>query len=143
MQTKQLSLSIARWIVLALYFTGLVTYPVVGAFVKPVPGLPPEVSRILPVVLLGVGVAVYVVSLVVEAMVLARAKRSPNPVGVAASAAILTGACGESLAILGLVLTLLGARTWGTLLYGLCFVHGVHLMLRWPNFEQVAAGDGM
>jgi hypothetical protein len=73
-------------------------------------------------------------------MILTRAKENRNPAG-AATAAILTGVFGESLAIFGLVLTLFGARSWGTLLYGLCFVHGVHLMLRWPSFERVAGGE--
>jgi len=140
MQTKQLSLSTARWIALAMYFTGLVTYPFVGAFVKTTPSLPAEAMRVLPMILLVAGVADYIASLVIEGMVLVQAKRTKNPKAVA-TAAIITAACGEGLAVFGLVLTFLGAGSWGVALYALCFVHGVHLMIRWPNFEQVAAGD--
>jgi len=140
MQTKQLSLSTARWIALAMYFTGLVTYPFVGALAKPAPSASPELLRVLPMILLVAGVADYIASLVIEGMLLAQAKKTKNPSGVA-TAAIITAACGEGLAVFGLVLTFLGAGSWGVALYALCFVHGVHLMIRWPTFERVASGE--
>jgi len=140
MQTKQLSLSTARWIALTMYFTGLVTYPLVGVLVKLPPPASPDLLRVLPMILLAVGVADYIASLVIEGIVLAQAKRTKNPSG-AATAAIITAACGESLAVFGLVLTFLGAGNWGMPLYALCFVHGVHLMIRWPGFERVASGE--
>ncbi len=140
MQTKQLSLSTARWIALAMYFTGLVTYPFVGAFVKTTPSLPAEAMRVLPMILLGAGVVDYVFSLFIEGMMLAQAKKSGNPTGVA-NAVVLSACFGESLAVFGLILTFLGAGSWGVALYALCFVHGVHLMVRWPNFARVASGE--
>lgn len=140
MQTKQLSLSTARWIALALYVTGLVTYPIVGALVKTTPTLAAEVMRVLPVMLLGVGVADYLLSLVLEGMMLAQARKTGNPSG-AANAVILTAAMGESLAVFGLVLALLGMGSWAVVLYALCFIHGVHLAVRWPNIERVTAGN--
>jgi len=143
MKTKQLSLSTARWIALAMYFCGLVVYPVIGAVVRLPNPTSAETLRVLGPVLLGVGVVDYIMSLAIEGMALAQARKAASPRGNVARTAIVTGAFGESLAVFGLILTFLGARSWGTLLYGLCFVHGVHLMLRWPNFEQVAAGDGM
>jgi len=140
MQTKQLSLSTARWIALAMYFTGLVTYPFVGALAKTTPSVPADVLRVLPMILLGAGLADYIASLVIEGMILAQAKRTKNPKAVA-TAAIITAACGEGLAVFGLVLTFLGAGNWGVALYALCFVHGVHLMIRWPSFARVASGE--
>lgn len=139
MQAKQLSLSTARWVVLAAYLAGLVIYPLVGVLVKPVVSLPPELLRLLSMILLCAAVTLYIVSLIVEAMILARARRAENS-GGAATAAVITGAFGESIALFGLVLALLGAGSWGALLYGLCFVHGVHLMIRWPNLEAVTDG---
>ena len=140
MQTKQLPLSTARWIVLALYFTGLVVYPVVGGLVKLPRPAPPEALRILPLVFLIAGVVDYMVSLVIEAVMLAKARKAQSSIG-AGNVAVVSAGFGEILAIWGLVLTLLGAGSWGALLYGLCFVHGVHLMLRWSNFAEVAAGE--
>ena len=135
MRTKQLSLSTARWIALAMYFTGLVVYPIVGAVVKLPPPAPPEVRRVLPMVFLIAGVMFYVASLVVERVMLAQARKSDSPLG-AGNAAIVVAAFGEIPALFGLILTLLGAGRWSVVLYGLCFVHGVHLVLRWPKYAE-------
>ena len=140
MQTRQLSLSTARWLALAMYFGGLVTYPFAGAPVKVPPQLSADVMRVLPLILLGVGVVDYVFSLIIESMILAQARKTGTPNG-AATAAIVSAAFGESLAIFGFVLTLGGAGTWGVVLYALCFIHGVHLMIRWPSFARVASGE--
>jgi hypothetical protein len=140
MQTKQLSLSTARWIALVMYFAGLVTYPFVGAFVRTTPSLPADLMRVLPLILLGAGVVDYVFSLIIESMILAQARKAGNPNG-AATAAIVSASFGEGLAIFGFILTLGGAANWGVVLYALCLLHGVHLMLRWPNFERVASGE--
>jgi hypothetical protein len=140
MQTKQLSLSTARWIAIAIYFSGLVVYPIIGAMVKATPTLPVEAMRMLPLVLLGAATVGYVLSLIFEGMILAHAKKANNPSG-AANAVIVSAAFGETLAIGGLVLTLLGAGSWGIVLYALCFIHGVHLAIRWPKFEEVAGGE--
>ena len=135
------SLATARWIVLVFYLTGLAVYPLVGAFAAPkAPPVPPETLRLLGQVLLAAGVADYLASLLVERALLARAGNG-NPQAVAARTAIVVGAFGESLAILALVLALLGAGAWSVPLYGLCFLHGVHLALRWPSYVTAAAGQ--
>lgn len=140
MQTKQLSLGVARWIALAIYLTGLVVYPVIGMLVKVNEKASPETLRILPLVFLGLAVVSYVVSLVVESLILGQARAKGNAAS-AASAAIVTSAFGESIAILGLILALLGAGAWSVVLYALCAAHGLHLMVRWPNFELTTTSN--
>ncbi|UCC67044.1 MAG: hypothetical protein JSV79_07790, partial [Armatimonadota bacterium] len=80
----------------------------------------------------------YVLSLVLEQRLLARrAAGGHSPV---VTAAVLVAAFGVSLAVYGLVLTLLGEPKWGALLYVLCALHGLHLMIRWPRYERVVRG---
>jgi F0F1-type ATP synthase membrane subunit c/vacuolar-type H+-ATPase subunit K len=137
---KKTSLTSARWIVLTIYLSGLVIYPTVGALAGARQGAPPEVPKILPLALLGVSMASYVVSLVVERILITQAKSRGSETG-AASAAIVTAAFGESFAIYGLVLTFAGAGNWAPLFYVLCLLHGVHLLVRWPSLEAAVSGD--
>ena len=67
---------------------------------------------------------------------LARAQVNPHAV---VTAAILVAAIGESMAVSGLVLALLGVNAWALALYALCLLHGIHLALRWPDYEHAAA----
>jgi len=137
------SLATARLIAIAVYLVGLVVYPLVGLLAKVKAGVSAETLALLGPAMLGAGVAVYVASLVVERVLLTAGRRglaTRRPVKVM-SAAVVTAAFGESLAIFGLVISLLGAKGWGGLLYLLCLVHGIHLRMRWPSYEAVAAGE--
>jgi len=61
------------------------------------------------------------------------------------SCCFLGGHCGStlgaSLAVYGLVLAVLGAPGWGYVLFVLCLVQGMHLMIRWPDYERAAESD--
>jgi hypothetical protein len=68
---------------------------------------------------------------------LAQARDAGAPQRVV-TVAVVTAAFGASLAVYGLIVTLLGAPAWGGVLYVLCAVHGLHLMMRWPNYAAAA-----
>ena len=136
-----MSLTTARWIAMALYLTGLVVMPLIGAAIKVSARLPAGTVALLGPVFLALGVADYVVSLVLERMMLSKAPATPSPGTRAAAAAIAVASTGQSLGVLGLVLSLLGAGSWAWGLYVLCLAHGVHLMIRWPSYESAAAGE--
>jgi len=76
-----------------------------------------------------------VISLLVERRLLAQARDAGAPQSVV-TAAVVTAAFGASLAVYGLVVTVLGAPAWGAAFYVLCAVHGLHLMIRWPSYAQ-------
>jgi len=137
---KTLSLGTARWIVLAMYIGGLVVYPIVGALAGDRPSAEPELTRVLPFVFLGVSVMGYVFSLVLERTLVAQARKTKSEM-TAAQAAIVSGAFGESFAIFGLVLTFAGVGNWALPFYVLCFVHGVHLLVRWPSLESAVSSE--
>jgi hypothetical protein len=136
MGQRDSSLGTARLIATMMYVGPLVTFPWIGRLVKVGASLDPKVLPVLAAVLLVVGVVDYGASLLLEGKLLAQA-RERGPQGIIAAATV-TAAFGASLAVYGLVLTLLGARTWGSVLYVLCAVHGLHLIVRWPSYTQAA-----
>jgi len=135
------SLDTARRIAIAMYLTGLVVYPVIGVSVKPMTSVDPEVLRLLGPLFLAVAVADYIVSLLLERIMLARARATAGGAATAFTTVLIVSACGESLALFGLVIHLLGAPDWALALYSLCALHGLHLMTRWPQYDT-AAGYG-
>ena len=132
------SLDTARWIAIAMYLSGLVIYPVIGVSVKPMTNVDPEVLRLLGPLFLVVAVVDYIVSLLQERIMLARARARAGGAATALTTVLIVSACGESLALFGLVIHLLGAPNWALALYSLCAVHGLHLMIRWPEYEAAA-----
>jgi len=134
---EQRALGVARLIATATYVAPLVIFPWVGRMAVRLSPLDSKVLGILAPALLFVGITDYVISLLMEARLLARARETSAPYGVVAAAAA-TAAFGAMLAVYGLVLSLLGARTWGSALYVLCAVHGLHLMMRWPSYTAAA-----
>jgi F0F1-type ATP synthase membrane subunit c/vacuolar-type H+-ATPase subunit K len=136
------SLTTTRAVVAALYFAGVVVYPLIGVVAAPdASHLPAQTVRLLGPVFLAVGIADYILSLVVEQSLLGVArKRAQLPQAIFMPAIIVAG-FGESLSILGLILSFLGAKSWALPLYVLCFMHGVHLASRWPRYRAAAAGE--
>ena len=132
------SLDTARRIAIAMYLSGLVIYPVIGVSVKPMTNVDPEVLRLLGPLFLVVAVVDYIVSLLLERILLARARGRAGGAPAAITTVLIVSACGESLALFGLVIHLLGAPNWALALYSLCAVHGLHLMIRWPEYEAAA-----
>jgi len=132
------SLDTARWIAIAMYLTGLAVYPVIGVSVKPTTNVEPDVLRLLGPLFLVVAVADYIVSLLLERIMLARARARAGGAATAFTTVLIVSACGESLALFGLVIHLLGAPNWALALYSLCAVHGLHLMIRWPEYDAPA-----
>jgi F0F1-type ATP synthase membrane subunit c/vacuolar-type H+-ATPase subunit K len=135
MEQQQKALGTARLIATLLYVAPLVVFPWIGRTAKVSASLDPKVLGILVPALLFVGVTDYVISLLVERRLLAQARDAGAPQSVV-TAAVVTAAFGASLAVYGLVVTLLGAPAWGGVFYVLCAVHGLHLMMRWPSYAQ-------
>jgi len=136
-------LATARWIVTLMYVVPLVVFPVVGRMVKVGAAVDAEGLRVLALVLGIVGLGDYAISLVLEQRFLAQARaRAETKSGhnAVVTAALVVAALGASLAVYGLVLTLLGAPKWGSLFYVLCAAHGLHLMVRWPRYARAAEG---
>lgn len=129
-----------RWIVILIYTSCLVLFPLVGRLIPVQPIIPPEVGRLLPRVLLLLAISEYGISLFLERLGLTQAARARGGLG-AATAAIVAAAFGASFAVYGLVLTLLGQAAWSALFYLLCLIHGLHLAMRWARYEQAAAGE--
>lgn len=125
----------ARWIVTMMYVGPLVVFQFVGRAIRPSPSLDPQTLGILAAVLAVVGMMDYGLSLFLERWLLGR-PRSGGSVAPVVSAAFIVSALGASLAVYGLVLTLLGAPWWGAMLYVACALHGFHLMVRWPRYER-------
>jgi len=134
-------LSAMRWVVVAIYFCGVVVYPVVGALVKTQTHLGPALQRLLPNVLLGAALVAYLASLAVEKVMLRAARRRGAPLS-ASTTAVIVSAFGEAISVLGLMLSLLGIPGWSPVFYGLCLAHGVHLALRWSAYQEIASGTG-
>ena len=132
------ALRLARLVATLLYVEALAVYPLLGRVLGPLFSARPEVTRFVGPVLLGAGVAAYAFSLLLEHRMLARAALAAGSPARAFVAAIPVASCGNALGTFGLVLTLLGAPGFGAALYVLCAAHGLHLMLRWPNYEQAA-----
>ena len=154
------SLDTARWIAIAMYLSGLVIYPVIGVSVKPMTNVDPEAAfnpngnPSTPLnVLEAMGaedntdfssdpdvesVQCLMFSLLLERILLARARGRAGGAAAAFTTVLIVSACGESLALFGLVIHLLGAPNWALALYSLCAVHGLHLMIRWPEYEAAA-----
>jgi len=135
MEQQQKALGTARLIATLLYAAPLVIFPWIGRTAKVSTSLDPKVLGILVPALLFVGVTDYVISLLVERRLLAQARDAGAPRSVV-TAAVVTAAFGASLAVYGLVVTVLGAPAWGAAFYVLCAVHGLHLMIRWPSYAQ-------
>ena len=135
MRQRDSMLGRARLIATLLYVAPLVIFPWIGRTAKVSTSLDPKVLGILVPALLFVGVTDYVISLLVERRLLAQARDAGAPQSVV-TAAVVTAAFGASLAVYGLVVTVLGAPAWGAAFYVLCAVHGLHLMIRWPSYAQ-------
>jgi F0F1-type ATP synthase membrane subunit c/vacuolar-type H+-ATPase subunit K len=135
MEQQHKMLGTARLIATLLYVAPLVIFPWVGRSARVSASLDPKVLGILVPALLFVGMTDYVISLLVEGRLLAQARDAGAPQSVV-TAAVVTAAFGASLAVYGLVVTLLGAPAWGAVFYVLCAVHGLHLMIRWPSYAQ-------
>ena len=127
----------ARCIATLLYVVPLVAFPILGRMVKLQAALKPEVLRLLGLVLLVVAILNYANSLFLEHKMLAQAAALRAQTQVL-TAAIVVGAMGAALAVYGLGITLLGAPAWGAALYVMCAAHGLHLLIRWPRYEQAA-----
>ena len=137
MGQRDSSLGTARLIATMMYVAPLVAFPWIGRLAKVGASLDSKVLPVLAAALLVVGIVDYGASLFLEAKLLGQARDARAPQSVV-TAAVVTAAFGASLAVYGLVLTLLGARTWGSVLYVFCAVHGLHLIVRWPNYTQAA-----
>lgn len=153
MEASRPSLASAQWIVTFMYVVPLVVFPFVPRFVRADLDVDATTLSTLSVVLLVVGLADYGVSLFMERLLLAKARPTGDAgradgvsaggfgaVSPVVTAALVVGGLGVSLAVYGLVLTLLGARVWGAVLYVLCCVHGFHLLTRWPRYSRAAEG---
>jgi len=125
----------ARWVVTMMYFGPLVVFQFVGRAVRPPTSLDPQTLGVLAAALSVVGVTDYVLSLFLEGWLLRKARDGNSP-GSVVTAAFVVGALGVSLALYGLVLTLLGTPKWGAVFYIACVLHGFHLMVRWPRYEK-------
>jgi F0F1-type ATP synthase membrane subunit c/vacuolar-type H+-ATPase subunit K len=99
----------------------------------------PDTLRLLALALVMIGIADYAISLVLEHKMLAQA-RAIRRHSLVLTTAIIVAAFGAGLAVYGLVLTLLGAPSWGAVLYVLCAAHGLHLMMRWPRYVRASEG---
>ncbi len=130
-----------RWILVLFYVSGVVLYPLMAFVAGPkTPRVPAETAHLLGPIFMMVALLAYALSLFLEPRMLASARTSGNRPGGALSAGIIVAACGEVPATLGLVLAMMGIRTWPPLLYGLTLVHGIHLLTRWGNYQEVAEG---
>ena len=135
------ALAQARLIAMLVYAGPLVVFPIVGRAAKASVSVDAEVLPVLAAVLGVVGVVDYGLSLFIEEKMLARARsggrQSQNAI---LATAVVVAAFGATLAVYGLVLTLLGAPGWGSAFYVLTAAHGLHLVLRWPRYERAAEG---
>ncbi len=132
-------LATARWIATLMYVLALVAFQLVGRLAAAPLEVDAATMTVLAYVLLAVGVVDYGLSLLLERWLLAKARSSAGGASTAVvSAALVVSALGVSLAVYGLVVTLLGAPAWGALLYILCAVHGLHLIIRWPEYQRAA-----
>ena len=131
----------AQFVATLIYVVPLVVFPIVGRMVKVNATVDAESLRVLALVLGVGGVADYGISLFLEQRMLARGETDGTKAASAVfSTAAVVASFGASLAVYGLVLTLLGAPGWGAALYVLCAAHGLHLVIRWPRYARAAEG---
>jgi hypothetical protein len=141
MQAGAQVLAAARWIATLMYVVALVVFQLVGRLVAVPVELDATTMRVLAYALLAVGIMDYGLSLFLERKLLARARAGgAQAASSVVPAALIVSALGVSLAVYGLVLTLLGAPAWGAVFYMLCAVHGLHLIIRWPDYARAAQG---
>lgn len=143
METKTAkNLATARWIVISMYLVPLAIFPILGRTLELDVAVGAEELRILSFVLGMVALGDYALSLLLERKLLAQARAGEARTGSSPllAAAVVVAALGASIAIYGLVLTLLGAPRWGDACYILCAVHGLHLAIRWPRYQRIAEG---
>ncbi len=96
-------------------------------------------GRVLGPALVAVGAADYILSLVLERSMLRRAALRPDPAQGVFTAALAVGILGASLGMYGVLLSVLGLSGPAFILYAMCIFHGVHLALRWRDYEAAAA----
>jgi hypothetical protein len=136
-----LSLSSARLVSGLMYLCSLGAYILVGSVIRP------QASVNLPIfpwIMVGVGIADYVVSLVIEGALLGRRSSRGSDRAMSAglgdqravTVATIVSAFGMGLGVYGLVVALLGFGKEAWILYGLCALHGIHLQLRWDRYEE-------
>jgi len=131
----------AALLAIMFYAVALLVWPPMGSLLLAKSGAFRQLDpKLFGPLLVGVGVVDYIASLFIEGHLLRSARKSANPGGVV-SAAIVTAAFGASLSIYGLLLCHVRFYSWT--LYGLCFLHGVHLLLRWPNYAEAARDIAM
>ena len=141
MEQRQTALGTARLIATLIYVGPLVIFPWVTRMAK-IPTPPSaKVMGVLVPALRFVAVTDYVISLFIEARLLRQARHLRAPQSLV-SAAVVTASFGASLAVYGLIVTMLGAPVWGAVFYVLCAAHGLHLMMRWPAYQQVVEDTG-
>ena len=141
MEQRDDTLGTARLIATLMYAGPLVVFPWVGRLATAGKLANPKVVGVLVPALVFVAVTDYVISLLIEARLLAQARDVGEPKKAVITAAAVTSAFGASLAVYGLVMTLFGAAAWGAVFDVLCAVHGLHLMIRWPAYQRAAEGD--
>jgi heme/copper-type cytochrome/quinol oxidase subunit 3 len=143
MQPGAKALATARWMATLMYVVALVVFQLAGRLAPAPVELDASTMTVLAYALLAVGIMDYGLSLFLEKKLLAKAQSGgADASGAVVSAALIVSALGVSLAVYGLVLTLLGAPTWGAVFYMLCAVHGLHLIIRWPDYARAAEQTG-
>lgn len=141
MQPGAQALATARWIATLMYVSALVVFQLVGRLASAPVELDAATMRVLAYALLAVGIVDYGLSLFLEKKLLAKAQSGGAEASSSVvSAALIVSALGVSLAVYGLVLRLLGAPSWGAVFYMLCAIHGLHLIIRWPDYARAAQG---
>ena len=131
------ALGTARLIAALLYAVPLVVFPMVGKAIQGSGAVDADTLPVLVVAFGLVGIVDYGVSLFLEAKLLKQARLAgPSGRPSVVTAVMLVSAFGASLAVYGLVLTFLGAASWGAMFYVLCAVHGLHLLMRWPRYGR-------
>jgi len=139
-----MGLAAARVIAVSMYVLTIPAFIIVAHVVEMprVSGLP----EFFPWLLLGIAIAEYVASLLIEGFMLEEKRlrgqidRMPgSTIGAAvARVAIVTASFGDSIAVFGLVIALLAPGTAQWYLFGLAALHGIHLQLRWDRYEEAA-----
>ena len=137
------ALGTARLIAALLYAVPLVVFPMVGKAIQGSGAVDADTLPVLVVAFGLVGIVDYAVSLFLEGKMLRQARAVGGQSGRSSvvTAVTLVSAFGASLAVYGLVLTFLGAPSYGGMFYVLCAVHGLHLLIRWPRYERAAEGS--
>lgn len=138
MKERGIGAAQTRWIVISIYASCLVMLPITAQLVRVKTALPSETLRLLPISLLVVAIFEYGLSLYLERRALAGGLFHGRSDSRPAAAAIVTASIGGGIAVYGFALAILGAPGWSPVFYLLSLVHGLHLAMRWPDYEQVA-----